>query len=135
MTPSTQISTRFADAARATAVEASDPPPSAPESGPETSRTATNGAAGATQRGLVVRVDAAGACTLREAVDRALSNYFADLGDAPASNLYALVLREVERPLLELTLARCDGNQSRAADALGIHRGTLRKKLREHGIL
>ncbi|MFN4262553.1 MAG: helix-turn-helix domain-containing protein [Thioalkalivibrionaceae bacterium] len=83
----------------------------------------------------MVQVSSTESCTLKEAVDRALAGYFSDLGESAPSNLYDLVLREVERPLLELTLAHCQGNQSRAAEALGIHRGTLRKKLREHDLV
>jgi Fis family transcriptional regulator len=48
--------------------------------------------------------------------------------------LYDLVLREVEEPLLKAVLDYTEGNQVRAADILGINRGTLRKKLRLHGI-
>ncbi|MBS0464491.1 MAG: hypothetical protein JSS03_05820 [Proteobacteria bacterium] len=46
--------------------------------------------------------------------------------------MYALILQEVEKPLLREVLRHCDGNQCRAAAALGINRGTLRKKLREY---
>ncbi|HTY49600.1 MAG TPA: helix-turn-helix domain-containing protein, partial [Steroidobacteraceae bacterium] len=54
-------------------------------------------------------------------------------GHRPA-HLYDLVLREVEEPLLKAVLDYTEGNQVRAADILGINRGTLRKKLRLHGI-
>lgn len=50
------------------------------------------------------------------------------------SDLHAVVMREVEVPLFVEVLGHCDGNQSRAAEMLGIHRATLRKKLREYGI-
>lgn len=49
--------------------------------------------------------------------------------------LYDKVLQEVERPLLLLTLQQCQGNQIKAAALLGINRNTLRKKLRDHGII
>ena len=55
-------------------------------------------------------------------------------GDHP-NDLYALVIKQVERPLLETAMARCGQNQSRAAECLGINRSTLRKKLKEHGLL
>jgi len=72
--------------------------------------------------------------SLGEAVRDALQAYWRTLeGDDPC-NLYALVLQEVERPLLESVMAHCDGNQSRAAQCLGINRSTLRKKLREHAL-
>ncbi|TQV65240.1 MAG: DNA-binding transcriptional regulator Fis [Halothiobacillaceae bacterium] len=74
------------------------------------------------------------ATPLHEAVSAALKHYIQTLeGDDPR-DLYALVLREVERPLLECAMSHCDGNQTRAAACLGINRGTLRKKLREHGL-
>lgn len=72
---------------------------------------------------------------LHEAVRTALEHYWRTLeGDEPR-DLYALVLREVERPLLECAMRHCEGNQTRVAACLGISRGTLRKKLREHGLL
>lgn len=54
--------------------------------------------------------------------------------DRPAG-LYDKVLHEVERPLLQLALQQCQGNQLKAAALLGINRNTLRKKLRDHGIV
>jgi Fis family transcriptional regulator len=71
---------------------------------------------------------------LRSHAEHALDCYFASLnGHAPA-HLYELVLREVEEPLFRAVLDYVEGNQSRAADMLGINRGTLRKKLRHYGI-
>ncbi len=64
-----------------------------------------------------------------------LNNYFSSHGQAlPPNGLYNRVLREVERPLIELTLEATRGNQVRAAELLGINRNTLRKKIRELGI-
>lgn len=71
---------------------------------------------------------------LRGHTERALKEYLRHLnGHAPA-DLYDLVIREVEEPLLRVVLTHVDGNQSRAADILGINRATLRRKLRELGI-
>lgn len=67
--------------------------------------------------------------TLRSCVQRALQNYFAKIGDNPVTNLYEMVLAEVEAPLLEIVLQHTRGNQSKAAILLGLSRGTLRKKL------
>ncbi len=67
-------------------------------------------------------------------VREALARYFEDLGGAPPHSLHALILDAAERPLLEVVLARAEGNQSLAADWLGIHRNTLRRKLAEHGL-
>ena len=66
---------------------------------------------------------------LRECVARAVRRYLADVDSQPAEGLHALVVGEVERPLLREVLDWYGGNQSRAAAALGINRATLRKKL------
>ena len=71
---------------------------------------------------------------LREYVAKAVRRYLHDLGDAEPDDLYEIVLREVEMPLLAEVMRHCDGNQSRTAAALGINRATLRKKLREYGL-
>ena len=64
-----------------------------------------------------------------------LNNYFSSHGQAlPPNGLYDRVLREVERPLIELSLEATRGNQLRAAELLGINRNTLRKKIRELSI-
>ncbi len=64
-----------------------------------------------------------------------LKDYFAAHdGLMPPSGLYDRVLQEIERPLLQMTLRECRGNQIKAAALLGINRNTLRKKLREFGI-
>lgn len=72
--------------------------------------------------------------TLRSQTETALENYFTSLNGHRPGHLYELVLREVEEPLFRAVLDYTDGNQSRAADILGINRGTLRKKLKEYGI-
>lgn len=73
---------------------------------------------------------------LSECVTQTVRRYLADIGDTECTEgLHALVLREVETPLLREVLAFHDGNQSRAAAALGINRATLRKKLATHGLL
>ena len=69
---------------------------------------------------------------LGAAVERHLKDYFAAHKDAlPAAGLYDRVLREVERPLILLSLGATRGNQIRAAQLLGLNRNTLRKKIRE----
>jgi Fis family transcriptional regulator len=73
---------------------------------------------------------------LSECVSRTVRRYLADIGDtACTEGLHALVIREVEGPLLREVMAFHEGNQSRAATALGINRATLRKKLSQHGLL
>jgi two-component system nitrogen regulation response regulator GlnG len=67
-----------------------------------------------------------------QAVERHLKEYFAAHRDGlPAGGLYDRVVREVERPLIELTLTATRGNQIKAAQLLGVNRNTLRKKIRE----
>lgn len=67
-------------------------------------------------------------------VKQALERYFADLNGHTPSELYDLVMSEVERPLLEEVMRRTRGNISKAAQHLGLNRATLRKKLERHGI-
>lgn len=71
---------------------------------------------------------------LREHVATSVRRYLGDLNGSAADNLYVIALRELEIPLFSEVLNHCDGNQSRAATMLGIHRATLRKKLREYGL-
>jgi Fis family transcriptional regulator len=69
---------------------------------------------------------------LRDCVVQAVRRYLRDLGGHPVEDLHQLVMREVEGPLFAEVLRHYDGNQSRAAAALGINRSTLRKKLKEY---
>ena len=71
---------------------------------------------------------------LSECVEAALKDYFEQLDGHAAANLYDMLLAEVEAPLFKATLAHTDGNQSRAAEILGLNRGTLRKKLKTYGL-
>ena len=70
--------------------------------------------------------------SLGEAVARHLGDYFAAHGEElPSSGLHERVLREIERPLIEISLSATGGNQLKAARLLGLNRNTLRKKIRE----
>jgi Fis family transcriptional regulator, factor for inversion stimulation protein len=71
---------------------------------------------------------------LREHVANSVRRYIGDLNGSGTSNLYEIALRELEIPLFAEVLRYCDGNQSRAASMLGIHRATLRKKLKDYGL-
>ena len=69
---------------------------------------------------------------LAASVERHLTAYFSTFGDSlPPPGLYHRILREIEHPLLTVTLAATRGNQIRAADLLGVNRNTLRKKVRD----
>jgi Fis family transcriptional regulator len=67
-------------------------------------------------------------------VRRAIDVYFRDLDGERASGVYDMVINCVEKPLLESVLHRVQGNQTHAAQMLGINRNTLRKKMKAHGI-
>lgn len=71
---------------------------------------------------------------LRDHVATSVRRYLGDLNGSGTDNLYEIALRELEIPLFVEVLNHCDGNQSRAASMLGIHRATLRRKLREYGL-
>ncbi len=73
--------------------------------------------------------------SLSENVKHTLQQYMNDLdGELPA-NLYDLVLQQIEKPLLETVMAHVSGNQSKAAQCLGLNRGTLRKKLLTYSLI
>jgi Fis family transcriptional regulator len=72
---------------------------------------------------------------LRDCVHRAIEDFFAHLDGHPCQGLYAMVLAEVEAPLLESVMTHAQGNQRVAAEFLGISRGTLRKKLRDYSLV
>ena len=69
---------------------------------------------------------------LSECVKHAIEQYFEDLKGEEPSNLHGFFINEVERPFLEVAMAHVNGNQTRAADILGINRNTLRKKLKQY---
>ncbi len=72
---------------------------------------------------------------LRRDVEKSMQIYFSQLGEESVSDLYQLVLNEIELPLLEAVLRHTGSNQSKASIMLGLNRGTLRKKLKQHGLL
>ncbi|WP_210247472.1 DNA-binding transcriptional regulator Fis [Pleionea sediminis] len=72
--------------------------------------------------------------TLRESVNTAIKNYFDSLDGQTPSELYDMVLAEIEAPLLERVMEYTRGNQTKAAIILGLNRGTLRKKLKIYGL-
>ncbi len=74
-------------------------------------------------------------CRLAEYVKTAMDDYFARLNGEKTGDIYAMVMSEVERPLLACVLEQCGGNQTQAAHLLGLNRATLRKKLRAHDLI
>jgi Fis family transcriptional regulator, factor for inversion stimulation protein len=72
--------------------------------------------------------------SLRSSVEGSLRHYLKNLDGQHPFNLYDLVLREMEIPLLQLVMEYVRGNQCKAARLLGINRGTLRKKLKRYKI-
>jgi Fis family transcriptional regulator len=72
---------------------------------------------------------------LRDSVQKALESYFAQLDGQPVTEVYDLVLSEVEAPLLEVVMRYTKDNQTTASVLLGLNRGTLRKKLKQYGML
>ncbi len=70
--------------------------------------------------------------SIEECVLRSLNEYFDNLNGAKPHPLQELVLQAVERPLLKFAMEKASGNQSAAAELLGINRNTLRKKLTDH---
>ncbi len=72
---------------------------------------------------------------IQEVILHSLQDYFNDLDGQKPTDIYNMIIRTVERPLLMAVMAHAKNNQSYAADMLGINRNTLRKKLLEHHLL
>jgi len=71
---------------------------------------------------------------LSETVRKAIDGYFADLDGHDAHDMYDLVISQVEKPLFESVMQHTRGNITRAAEMLGINRGTLRSRLKKYGL-
>jgi Fis family transcriptional regulator len=72
---------------------------------------------------------------LRDNVFEALECYFKQMNGHEVTDLYEMVLTEIEKPLFQSVLAQTNGNQSKAAEMLGLNRSTLRKKLKQYKLL
>jgi Fis family transcriptional regulator len=68
-------------------------------------------------------------------ISGALNKYFRDLDGEKPTDIYEMVRKSVERPMLEIVLKQAGGNQTQAAEMLGINRNTLRKKLIEFNLI
>jgi Fis family transcriptional regulator len=73
--------------------------------------------------------------SLRQHVEITVGTYFAQLDGQMVTDVYDMVLQEVEAPLLEAVLRYTGNNQTQASTVLGLNRGTLRKKLKRYGLL
>lgn len=72
--------------------------------------------------------------TLSTHIELVVRQYFRNLGNETPSGLYDIMLQQLEKPLLKVVLEQTRGNQSKTAEILGLNRGTLRKKLKTHGL-
>ena len=72
---------------------------------------------------------------IEECIRDSLEAYFRDLRGVEPTAMYDMILKVVERPLFETVMKHAEGNQSRAAEWLGINRNTLRRKLVEHKLI
>ncbi len=73
--------------------------------------------------------------SLRACVETTMDNYFRHLDGQPVTDVYNMVLAEIEAPLLEVVMKYTRQNQTKASEILGLNRGTLRKKLKQYGLL
>ena len=72
---------------------------------------------------------------IEECIRASLEEYFKDLRGAEPHSVHAMVLNAVEKPLLEVVMRQAEGNQSKAAQWLGLNRNTLRRKLTDHKLI
>jgi Fis family transcriptional regulator, factor for inversion stimulation protein len=70
-----------------------------------------------------------------ECIRASLERYFDDLRGAEPHSVHEMIINAVEKPLLDVVMQRAEGNQSKAADWLGINRNTLRRKLLDHKLI
>ena len=73
-------------------------------------------------------------CKLSDAIEESLEDYFKHLDGQPPHAIYDMVLGCVEKPMLEFILHKVGGNQSKAAEMLGLNRNTLRKKMAQYDL-
>lgn len=72
---------------------------------------------------------------ISDCIEQNLAQYFRDLDGGVATNVYDMVLCQVEKATLSYVMRYCGHNQSKAAETLGLNRNTLRKKLLQHDLL
>ena len=79
-------------------------------------------------------LEALNSCSIYDFLEEKLKRYLKKLAKLERSNLYDAVISEVEKALISIILKETEGNQLRAAKALGINRNTLRSKIKEYKI-
>jgi Fis family transcriptional regulator len=72
---------------------------------------------------------------IEDCIRDSLEQYFRDLHGSEPHSVHAMTLRAVEKPMLEVVMAHAEGNQSKAAQWLGINRNTLHRKLLDHKLI
>jgi Fis family transcriptional regulator, factor for inversion stimulation protein len=72
---------------------------------------------------------------IEDCIRATLEQYFKDLRGAEPSNVHDMVIATVEKPMLDVVMQHAEGNQSKAAEWLGINRNTLRRKLLDHKLI
>ena len=70
-----------------------------------------------------------------ECIRASLEQYFEDLRGTEPNAVHDMILAAVEKPMLDVVMKHADGNQSKAAEWLGINRNTLRRKLLDHKLI
>ena len=70
-----------------------------------------------------------------DSIRATLEQYFKDLRGTEPNGVHEMILAAVEKPMLEVVMKHADGNQSKAAEWLGINRNTLRRKLLDHKLI
>lgn len=103
-----------------------------PQGPPRSGRQTSSGAEGPVRASASPVREATRRETIEQCVLRSLDEYFSNLDGAKPHALHEMVLQAVERPLLKFAMGRASGNQSAAAELLGISRNTLRKKLTDY---
>ena len=81
-----------------------------------------------------MKINSTDNCSLSMSVKASLDDYFKHLDGQPPHAIYEMVLGCIEKPMLEYILNHVGGNQSKAAEILGLNRNTLRKKMAEYGL-
>lgn len=70
--------------------------------------------------------------SISQCIEQHLLHYFKELNGSQPDGVYDMVLKQVEKPILQVVLEHCRGNRSQAAQILGINRNTLRKKIAQY---